>query len=162
MSVLPDRDFEATRGFWEAAARGQLAVPRCAQCSRRVWYPQARCPDCGGTDMPWEPVSGRGTLFSWVRVTRALHKPLAERAPYLTGLVALEEDPRVRIVTNFVDCEPGDLRMDMPVEVVFREIACEGERVVAPQFRPSRSAASSAPSSPPSSVPSSTPQERSA
>ena len=27
---LPDTEWEGTRGFWEAAAREQLAIPRCA------------------------------------------------------------------------------------------------------------------------------------
>ena len=29
---LPDTAWEGTRGFWEAAAREQLAIPRCAAC----------------------------------------------------------------------------------------------------------------------------------
>ena len=136
MSALPDLDFEPTRGFWEAAARSELAIPRCSACARLVWYPQPSCPECGGEDMPWEPLSGRGSVFSWSHVTRALHKPLRDLAPYLTGLVALEEDPRVRVVTRFVDCEPDALAIDMPVEVVFREIRDGDRSVVAPHFRP--------------------------
>ncbi len=136
--ALPDLSFEPTRAFWEAAAREELAVPRCASCGRWVWYPRERCPDCEADEMPWTPLSGRGTLFSWASVERALFKPFAERAPYVTGLVAVEEDPRVRIVTTVVDCDPGALRVDMPVEVVFRELSFPGEDgvVTAPFFRP--------------------------
>ncbi len=135
---MPDLSFEPTRGFWDAAARRELAVPRCSACDRYVWYPQPRCPGCGGSEMAWTVVSGRGTLFSWALVERALYKPFKERAPYVTGLVALEEDPVVRIVTNIVDCDPADLHMDMPVTVVFRELSLAGEEagVVAPYFRP--------------------------
>jgi uncharacterized OB-fold protein len=132
--ALPDLGFEPTRGFWDAAARGELAVPRCSACARLVWYPRDRCPGCDGDDMPWTAVSGRGTLYSWAVVERALFSPFKDRVPYVTGLVALEEDPAVRIVTNLVDCDPRDLEIDMPVSVVFRDLAAPG--LVAPYFRP--------------------------
>jgi uncharacterized OB-fold protein len=139
--ALPDTDFAPTRGFWAAAARGELAVPRCASCRRYVWYPRDVCPGCGGREMPWERVSGRGTLFSWARVERALFAPFAGKVPYVAALVALEEDPGVRIVTNIVDCQASDLAVDMPVRVVFRDLAFEGaeRRVRAPFFAPDRS-----------------------
>ena len=107
---LPDTSWEPTRGFWEAAARGELAIPRCAACAAYNWYPREACARCGGTDMPWTAVSGRGSLFSWAVVRRALMKELREKAPYVTGLVALEEDPSVRIVTMLVDCDPDALQ----------------------------------------------------
>jgi uncharacterized OB-fold protein len=58
--------------------------------------------------------------------------------PYVSGLVALEEDPAVRIVTNLVDCEPDDLQVDMPVRVVFRALSFPGSprEVRAPMFMP--------------------------
>ena len=136
--ALPDLAFEPTRGFWEAAARSELAVPRCAGCCRYVWYPKESCPACGGGDLPWEAVSGRGTLFSWAVVERALFAPFKDKVPYVTGLVALEEDPRVRIVTALVDCAPADLVADMPVHVVFRDLSFPGENrtLPAPFFTP--------------------------
>ena len=88
--------------------------------------------------MPWTPVSGRGTLFSWAVARRALVKEFQTKTPYVAGLVALEEDPAVRLVTNVVDCAPEALRVDMPVRVVFRTLSFpETERaVVAPMFTP--------------------------
>jgi uncharacterized OB-fold protein len=136
--ALPDLDWEPTRGFWQAAQREELAIPRCGPCGAYVWYPQSACPRCGGTALGWAPVSGRGTLFSWAVVRRALFGAFAGRAPYVTGLVALREDPAVRVVTNLVDCDAADLHVDMPVEVVFRPLDFEGveERILAPMFRP--------------------------
>lgn len=135
---LPDTDWEPTRGFWAAAARGELAIPRCASCGRYAWYPPERCPRCGGGELPWTAVRGRGTLFSWAVVERALVKAFASRVPFVTGLVALEEDPAVRLVTNLVDCRPGDLRVDMPVRAVFRPLPFPdaSREVVAPLFTP--------------------------
>lgn len=122
---LPDITWDRTRNFWEAAARDELAVPRCASCERFHWYPPEACPACGAA-LTWTRVSGRGRLFSFAVVTRALFKAYAAEAPYTTGLVSLEEDPSVRMVTRFVDCDPDSLEMDMPVRVVFRDLAFEG------------------------------------
>lgn len=135
---LPDLDFAPTRGFWEAAQRRQLAIPRCDACGRYDWYPSGSCRDCGGAALPWCEVSGRATVFSYSLVHRALFRAYASQAPYLTGLVTLDEDPRVRVVTRFVDCEPEDLRIELPVEVVFRplELPDVAGRVLVPMFRP--------------------------
>ena len=65
-------------------------------------------------------------------------RKFADRLPFVTALVALEEDPAVRLVTYIVDCDPDTLRCDMPVRVVFRPLRYAGVRgeVVAPLFRP--------------------------
>jgi uncharacterized OB-fold protein len=137
---FPDLDWEPTRGFWSAAARGELAIPRCAACATWVWYPSERCPGCGGASMPWTRASGRGTLFSFAVVRRAWVAPFDGLAPYATGLVALEEDPSVRLVTLLVDCEPEELAVDMPLRAVFRPLpfSAAPREVIAPLFAPAR------------------------
>ena len=58
--------------------------------------------------------------------------------PYVAGVVTVDEDPAVRIVTRIVDCDPGRLRIDMPVRVVFRPLRFAGVagEVIAPFFVP--------------------------
>ncbi len=135
---LPDTDWELTREFWAAAAREELVIPRCGGCGRWNWYPSEQCPGCGDTDLPWTAVSGRGTLFSWAVVRRAFVEPFAEKVPYVTGLVALNEDPAVRLVARIVECPPDRLRVDMPLRVVFRPLSFPevSREVVAPMFTP--------------------------
>ncbi len=135
---LPDIEWEGTRGFWEAAAREQLAIPRCAACARFQWYPHERCRACGGSELPWTTVSGRGTLFSWAVVRRALVSAFADQVPYVSALVALAEDPGVRVVTRIVDCTPESLRAEQPMRVVFRPLVFPKvtRRVIAPLFTP--------------------------
>ena len=84
--------------------------------------------------------SGRGTLFSWAVVRRALYEPFASLVPYATGLVALAEDPSVRIATRLVDCDFDELRIDMPVHAVFAPLGFPGIEgsVPAPFFTPTR------------------------
>ena len=135
---LPDIDWEPTRELWAGAARGALLITRCDACARYVWYPETPCRYCGGTSLTWTAVSGRGRLFAWSVVRHAWIPQVADRLPFATGLVALEEDPAVRLVTCIVDCAPEALRCDMPVHVVFRPLQYPGiERtVVAPLFAP--------------------------
>jgi hypothetical protein len=56
----------------------------------------------------------------------------------VAALVALEEDPTIRIVTRMVDVSPAELVADMDVEVVFRPISFgdPAKSVVAPLFVP--------------------------
>lgn len=135
---LPDTELPATRPFWQAAARHELVIPRCAACLAFNWYPRSVCRQCGGREMPWTAMSGRGTLFSWAVVERALARPFADRVPYVTGLVALEEAPSVRLVSYLVDCEPDDLAFDMSLQADFRPLEFPGVagRVLAPFFIP--------------------------
>ncbi len=135
---LPDVDWPPTRAFWAAAARGELAVPRCDACRRYVWYPDGTCRFCGAQACTWTTVSGRGRLYSWSVVRRAFIPQLAADVPYVAALVAIDEDPAVRIVTRLVDCDAARLHVDMPVRVVFRPLRFAGVpgEVVAPLFVP--------------------------
>ena len=135
---LPDVDWEPTRPFWQAAAREELALPRCDACGKWNWYPPEQCRACGSERLAWTATAGRGTLFSWSVVRRAWVEAFASKAPYASGLVALEEDPAVRIVTLLVDCEPESLRIDMPLRAVFRPLAFppNPREVIAPLFTP--------------------------
>ena len=137
---LPDTDWPPTAPFWAAAAQGRLELPRCRSCGRLCWYPKERCTNCGGSAFSWEEVGGRARLFSWAVVRNVFLPQYREKVPYVTGLVSLDEDPAVRLVTEIVDCDPEALRFDQPMEIVFRPLAFAGiERtVMAPLFRPAR------------------------
>ena len=135
---LPDTTWEPTAEFWAGAARGELRIPRCERCGRACWYPRERCRFCEGTEFRWETMSGQGTLFSWVVVTHAFLPQFADLVPFVPALVALDEDPAVRVATRIVDAELDDLVFEMPVHVTFRPIRfpdVAGE-VTAPLFTP--------------------------
>ena len=135
---LPDVDDRATAEFYAGAAAGELRVPRCPQCGEFVWYPEPACPRDGGVP-GWVAVSGRGTLFSWAVVQRAFLPAFADKVPFVSALVAIDEDPRVRIPTIIVDADPASLVADTAVEAVFRPLefsTVPGKSVVVPMFRP--------------------------
>lgn len=135
---LPDVDDELTAGYFAGAARGELCIPRCASCARWCWYPEPVCPACDGA-LAWTQTAGRGTLFSWVIVERAFLPAFAEMVPFVPALVALEEDPAVRIVTLLAAVDPSTLDVDLPMEAVFRPLAfptVPDRAVTVPMFRP--------------------------
>ena len=129
---LPDPEWPAARAFWEGCRAGELRVPRCRDCGRWVWYPASACPECGGGQHEWTRVSGRGRLFTWVTVHRAFLPGYEDRVPFVTALVELEEDARVRLATFLHDVPPGGLHVGLPVEVTFERV---DERLTLPIFR---------------------------
>jgi len=133
---LPDVDDPLTAPYFAGAARGELMITRCDACDRYVWYPDVECPHCRG-ELTWAPVSGDGTLFSWAVVRRAFLPAFAEQVPFVTALVAIEEDPAVRLPTYLVDADPDTLRADEPVRVTFRSLAfptVPNKSVIVPMF----------------------------
>jgi uncharacterized protein len=138
---LPDVTWEPTAEYWAGAARGELRLPACTACGRFRWYPEEVCRHCGErVPVSWTTVSGQGTLFSWVVVTHAFLRPFAPKVPFVSALVAVDEDPAVRLPTQIVDCEPEGLAFEMPVMVTFRPLTFEGVTgaVMAPLFAPAR------------------------
>jgi uncharacterized OB-fold protein len=134
---LPDVDDAITAPFYAGAALGELRIPRCATCGEFVWYPEETCPADGGT-LEWVAVSGRATLFSWAVVQRAFLPAFADMTPFVTALVALDEDPRVRVPTLIVDADPTSLVADAPVVADFRPLSFStvpGKSVVVPMFK---------------------------
>ena len=94
---LPDVTWEPAREFWAGASRSELLIPRCTACGAYAWYPVARCRRCGEGGFAWTRMSGRGRLFSWVVVRRAFLPAFARKVPFVAALVALDEEPAVRL-----------------------------------------------------------------
>jgi len=68
-------------------------------------------------------VSGDATLFSWAVVRRAFLPAFAEMVPFVTALVALVEDPAVRLCSYIVDIEPSSCARKAPLRVAFRPLS---------------------------------------
>ncbi|MEU6372526.1 OB-fold domain-containing protein [Streptomyces sp. NPDC046909] len=116
--------------FWTSGADGRLRVQECASCSALIHPPQPVCRHCRGHDLGVRTVSGRATLIGFT-VNHRFGLP-GLPAPYVVAQVALEEDDRVRLTTNAVECDPDALVLGMRMEVVFEQA---GE-VWLPLFRP--------------------------
>jgi uncharacterized protein len=118
MQKAEPRPTPETQPFWDGTAEGELRLQRCAACATHYFPPRPFCPTCLGADVTWEPVSGRGTLHSYVINHRAA--PGFE-PPYAIAVVQLDEGPRM--MGNIVGCEqtPEALELDMPLQVTFEQ-----------------------------------------
>ena len=120
-----------TAGFWRATTESRLLFTRCDSCSEPTWYPREFCPHCGTLDVTWEEASGRGHIHSFTVVRRGGLGPYAGPTPYVLAYVELDEG--VRMMTNIVDVDEADLRIGLPVTVVFQPT--DGEASL-PRFTP--------------------------
>jgi uncharacterized OB-fold protein len=121
-------------GYLEGLRAGELRIQRCENCGEYRFPPSRFCPRCLSTAWAWTPVSGRGTLWSWVR----MHKRYIPgfEPPYIVCLVQLDEGPRM--IATVPDDVAGRLECDQPVTAYFEKDS-DQVRVL---FRPSQGAGS--------------------
>jgi acetyl-CoA acetyltransferase/uncharacterized OB-fold protein len=105
--------------FWTSGADGRLRVQECRSCSALIHPPQPVCRYCRGKELGPRVVSGFATLIGFT-VNHRFSLP-GLPAPYVVAQVAVEEDPRVRLTTTAVECDPGELELGMRMEVVFEQ-----------------------------------------
>jgi uncharacterized OB-fold protein len=128
---LPAPD-PATREYWEAAKRGELRMPKCADCGKFHFYPRTLCPHCGSVNLEWQLCSGSGVVYSYTVVHRAPSPAFESDVPYVVAVIALEEGPH--LMSTVIDVPPDKVLIGQRVRVDFRR-AGEGD-VVLPVFRP--------------------------
>jgi uncharacterized OB-fold protein len=119
---LPDK---LTAFFWEGAHRGQLMILRCEACGFYVHWPRPICKRCQSFQLRPEEVSGRGVLYSYTVGVQAFHPWFDARVPYILGVVELEEQPNLRLVTNLVGCQEAEVRIGMALQVQFEQLTAE-------------------------------------
>ncbi len=134
MKPVPMPD-QVTAKFWDAAKEGKLLLQQCADCGAIQSFPQTQCRDCMSENVEWIESAGTGKIYSFTIVHRPPTALFDEDAPYAVALVELDEG--VRMMSNIVGIRPDDVRVDMPVEVVFDEIT---PTVSLPKFRPTETA----------------------
>ncbi|MDA8048159.1 MAG: OB-fold domain-containing protein [Actinomycetota bacterium] len=127
MRAQPPVIVEEDRWFWEGVDDGRLLLHQCARCERLQHPPSPMCPQCGSLEWTTQQMSGQGRVHTWIV---SQHPTQPDDDPRITALIALNEGPR--LVSNLTGIRAADVANDMPVEVVFVDVA--GVRL--PQFRP--------------------------
>jgi acetyl-CoA acetyltransferase/uncharacterized OB-fold protein len=120
----------ANEFFWTAGGDNQLRIQECKDCAALIHPPQPICRYCRSKNMGVRDVSGKATLAGFTVNHRFGFPDLPP--PYVVAQVAIAEDPRVRLTTNIIECEPDELQLGQTVEVVFEKM----EDVWLPLFRP--------------------------
>jgi uncharacterized protein len=118
---LPAAD-DLSQPFWEAARQRRLVVQRCQDCGHFNHPPRPACDACQSQQLQFEPVSGRGTIYSFT----VMHQPnvagFEDEVPYLNILVELEEQPLLFMVSNLAFSKLDKIQIGRTVELYFEEL----------------------------------------
>jgi uncharacterized OB-fold protein len=80
-----------------------------------------------------EPVSGRGTIHTFIVEHRAVVPGFARKLPYAIVNVALEESPLTRVPGQLLDADPREVRIGQKVQAEI--VALPGGDFRIPVFR---------------------------
>jgi hypothetical protein len=131
-TLLPPINEENAR-FWEGTRLGELRVQRCVDTGRLLFPPRLTSPWGRHASPEWVALSGRGSIWSFVVPHPPLLPQFGELAPYNVILVALDEDPTIRLVGNLVPAagapinavDPASIEIGQAVRVVFDAVTEE-------------------------------------
>ena len=122
-----------TQPFWEATAGHKLVVARCTHCGSFRMPPTPFCPKCQSQSIDWPTLSGRGTVYSYTVVERAILPGMEAHLPYVPAVIELEGAGGARLISNVVDVEVGAISVGMPVSLLWDDHA---SGVALPRFAP--------------------------
>jgi uncharacterized OB-fold protein len=108
-------------------------VPQCVRCGTYSLPPKGFCPSCRSQDQQFVELSGRATLYTYTVVRHAVIPALAEHVPYVLAIVKLSDAGDLKMLSNIVECELTDIRIDQQLQVVFQD---QADGVTVPRFRP--------------------------
>ena len=81
----------------------------------------------------WVKCSGRGKIYTFTVTNQNQAAGFRESLPYVMAYVELDEG--LKMLTNIVDCPPEQVKIGMPVEVVYEDVTRD---VTLAKFRPAR------------------------
>src|SRR5687767_3768406 len=86
ISALPLPVDRWTQPFWDAAARRELVLPRCAECGEWRWPPSPFCPKCRSQQQEWLPAC-LARLYSFAIIRQPGPSPEEPPRLIIPGLV---------------------------------------------------------------------------
>src|SRR3954464_8635670 len=104
-----------TLPFWDGTRNGKFLLPKCNSCGKHFFRPEVASPHCFSPAWNWVEASGRATLYSY----SVIHKAPARGFPTPTIFAVVEPAESPSIFSNLVGCTVDDIRIGMPLEVMF-------------------------------------------
>jgi acetyl-CoA acetyltransferase/uncharacterized OB-fold protein len=120
-----------TETFWRACRAGRLEFVHCVDCDYLIHPARPICPLCRGRHLDLRQVSGRGRVHSFTVNHKAWYP--GQDVPYAIVLIELDEQRDLRLMSNLVNCAIADIRIGMPVQVVFEIL---NDDIALPLFEP--------------------------
>lgn len=102
----------------------KLMGTRCKECGELYVPPRRFCFKCHSENMEWEQVKGKGELVAFTCIFVAppymAKKGYGRKNPYCTGVVRLEEGPRVVARIDGVDAsKPETINVGLTLQADF-------------------------------------------
>lgn len=130
---LPQPD-ALTQPFWDAARTGRLVAQRCGSCGYYNHPAKPLCDRCSSQELSFQPLSGRGTVYSFTVMRQRNVAGFEQDVPYVNLLVELEEQPLLFMISRLPGSEAEGIAIGQPVAVFFERV---DDGFALPQFRPS-------------------------
>lgn len=90
----PTADLDSA-GFWDGLRRHVVVVQACAACHRHRFGRLGACPYCGAPGGADIEIAGTGSVYTFVRVHRALTAEMTGDVPYVVGTIDLDGGARM-------------------------------------------------------------------
>lgn len=105
--------------------RYRLQGKKCQDCGNLSFPPRLVCPKCKSRNCEPYEFKGRGKLYSYTTIFQAPDR-FDQMAPYMVGLIDLEEGER--ITAQLTDVVPEEVHIGMELEMVIRQIYEDGPK----------------------------------
>jgi uncharacterized OB-fold protein len=76
--------------YFRHCAGGDFRLQRCSACGLLRYPPTTACPWCASFESTWDPVEGKGVVYSYSEVRHAIQPAFRDHLPYLLLLVELD------------------------------------------------------------------------
>ena len=124
------REFNADSFYTYMKEDKKLMGVRCRSCGELAVEPRPMCPACHGRDVEWYEYSGRGSLstFTCVSIVPVAmgEKGFGRNNPYCTGVVTLDEGPRIAARILGVDASnPQGIKAGTPLVLDLDDLDAE-------------------------------------
>ena len=105
-SSAETREFNGA-SFYEFLKEGKLMGVQCGACGKLSAEPRPMCPECHRGDVAWYEFKGAGTLGTFTCISVVPQAMAAQGYgrdnPYCSGIVILDEGPRISALILGVD-----------------------------------------------------------
>lgn len=120
---LPEGIPDSHLPFWESLKEHAVRVQRCAKCSTFRYIPKDICPACNSNQVTWEPITGRGEVYTYTVVRRAPTPAYEVDTPYVIAHVTMDEG--FRMAARLAAADPESVRIGMRVRIAYDDVTPE-------------------------------------
>jgi len=113
--------------YWDAADRHELSLQRCDCCDAYAHPPGPSCAKCGSVEMSWVNIGKdvKAKIYSYVISNRPFLPGFQDDLPLIIAQAELEQVPEVKIMCNVLHCKPEDIKIGMPVQMIWEDITVD-------------------------------------